>query len=362
MEKKMSGNRIGILSYRSAAAVISLCALFFFFSMVTSSLAENKPIELSLASLFPPSSPPAKQVDEWIEKIEKDSNGQLSIRHYPSNVLIAGPDMRVGVKSGVADLGCSFIYKVDPGFELGQHLTHLNRGQTTDDGLNILNDLWDQYPELMASQWKDFKVIWIVPTTPTIFYTIKKPVRKLEDLKGLQLRVPDAVTAKIAMKLGAKPVFMSTGDWITSLDKGTTDGAITTVGSMLDFKIGDKFKYATYFPIGLSINFMIMNKESWEKLPPEMKKVIDDNMEWARQSAINLWKNSEKNSVAFSKEKGIKFIWLSEKEYKRWSDAIEPVYEEIAKDLDSKGFPGTKFVNFATERSNFYSKKHLKSE
>lgn len=316
---------------------------------------EQKPVELSLASMMPPGAPPTAHLERWMEKVATESKGLLTIRHYPASTLIAGPDMRIGVKEGVADLGNSFIYKVDPGFEVGQYLTQLVRGLNMPDGVKILDDIQNKYPDLMNSQWKDFKVIYIIPTHPTIIYTVEKPVRKMEDLKGLELRVPNALLADFLKNLGATPVSMSTPDWITSLDKGTTDGGATTVGSMLDFQIAEKFKYATYYAMGSSISFLIMNKDSWNNLSPEMQQVIDGTMDWARQDIIETWTASEKQTLEFSKEKGIQFIELSPDEYARWDAAVKPVYDKMAADMNAAGYPGTELVNFAMERSTFYA-------
>jgi TRAP-type C4-dicarboxylate transport system substrate-binding protein len=318
---------------------------------------EQKPIELSLASMNAPGSQPALQLERWMERIAKDSNGMLTIRHYPSSTLVAGPDMRVGVKEGVADLGDSFIYKVDPGFEVGQYLTQLVRGLNVPDGVSIFNDIWTKFPDLMASQWKDYKVIWITPTQPTLFYTIDKAVRKMDDLKGLEIRVPNAILADFVKNLGGSPISMSTPDWITSLDKGTTDGGATTVGSMLDFKIAEKFKYATRYPMGSSINFLIMNKEKWESLSPDLQKVIDDTLEWTKQDAIDTWTKAEADSLKFSEDNGTEFITLSSDEYAKWEAAVKPIYDKMAADMDAAGYSGTELVKYSLERTAFYANK-----
>lgn len=307
----------------------------------------QKPVELSLASMHAPTSPSGQQLEEWAEKIKADSNGMLTIRHYGSSTLIPGPDMRTGIREGVADIGNSFIYKAEPGFEVGVNLTQLIRGLDELDGVRIFDAIWNEYPDLMESQWQDYKMLWIIPTHATIIYTTNKPVHTIADMKGLELRVPNALLADFMKNLGATPISMSTPDWITSLDKGTTDGGATTVGSMYDFKIAEKFKYATKFAMGCSVNFLIMNKDSWNKLSPEMQKVIDDSLKSARQDAIDTWTESEALTLAFSKEKGIEFIDLSNDEYQKWNQAVRPVYDKMAEEMNAAGYPGTELVDYA---------------
>jgi TRAP-type C4-dicarboxylate transport system substrate-binding protein len=313
----------------------------------TDTTAAAKPVELKMASMHAPTSPSGAALEAWAERIKEASNGLLTIRHYGSSQLIPGPEMREGIKSGLADLGNSFIFGGGPGFEVGVNLTQLVRGKDILDGVRIFDEIWAKYTDLMESQWKDYKLLWIVPTLATVIYTTEKPVRTMEDIKGLELRVPNAILADFMKNLGAAPISMSTPDWITSLDKGTTDGGATTVGSMYDFQIAEKFKYSTNFAMGCSVNYLIMNMDSWNKLSPELQKVIDDSLEEARQEAIDTWLATEKLTHDFSVEKGIQFIELTDEEYARWNAAVRPVYDKMAADMDAAGYPGTELVNFA---------------
>ena len=319
-----------------------------------SSTQQPQSIELSLASMQAPGSVHSEHFQRWADKIATASNGTLTIRHYPSNILIAGPEMRTGVKNGVADIGTSFIYGIDPGFEVGVNLTQLVRGLNMPEGVSIFEDIWNEFPELMESQWQDYKLLWIIPTHPTIIYTTEKAVYTLEDLKGLEIRVPSAILADFVKNLGGTPVSMSTADWITSLDKGTTDGGTTTTGMMYDFQVADKFKYATKYAMGSSINFLIMNQDSWNSLSPEMQQIIEDTLEWARQDAIDTWTESESTTLQFSIDHGIEFIELADGEYDMWDSATRPVYDEMAAEMDALGYPGTELVDFALERAKFY--------
>ena len=63
--------------------------------------------------------------------------------------------MRAGVRDGVADIGHSFIFGAEPGFEVAVNLTQLVRGKDELDlGLRIFDSIWAEYTDLMESQWK----------------------------------------------------------------------------------------------------------------------------------------------------------------------------------------------------------------
>lgn len=309
----------------------------------------GEPVELSMASMHAPTAPSSKDLETWAEKIKQASNGLITIRHFGSSQLVPGPEMPAGIREGVADIGNSFIFKGEPGFEVGVNLTQLVRGKDLADGQRIFDELWAKYPDIMMSQWKDFKLLWVIPSLATILYTVDKPVRTMEDMKGLQIRVPNSINADFVKALGGAPVSMSTPDWITSLDKHTTDGGLTTVGTMYDFQIASKFKYATVFPTGCSVNFLIMNMNSWNKLSPDQQKIIDDSLAEARESAIAAWAESEELARSYSEENGIEVIELAPEEMAKWNEAIRPVFDKMAADMDKAGYPGSDIVNTALE-------------
>jgi TRAP-type C4-dicarboxylate transport system substrate-binding protein len=315
----------------------------------------QKPIELSMASLFPPDSPSAQSLNLWAERVKSQSKGLLSIRHYPANTLIAAPDMRTGIKAGVADIGCSFIYKPEPGFEPSLVMSQLILGLSYENCIKIFEDIWNKFPALWEGQWKDFKLLWITTIDPNLVVTVKKPVRSLEDLKGLQIRIPNAVSADMLKALGGTPVSMPTGDWIVSLDKGTTDGGATSLGSLLDYKIAEKIHYITYYSMGPGVVFLIMNKDKWNALPPELQKVINHSTEWGKQNMIDTKTKSVTEATEYLKKNGVEFIKLSPAEYERWNAAVKPIFDKIAKDLSGKGYPGEELVKYAMERAKFYN-------
>ena len=179
-----------------------------------------------------------------------------------------------------------------------------------------------------------------------IFLTIR--------LKGLQIRVPDAVNAAAMKELGAAPVSMSTADWITSLDKGTTDGGMGTIASRLDYQIGDKLKYCTKYTLGTTTIFLAMNLDVWNNLSPDFQKIIDDSREWGLQDYIQTKHGTEEKATEYLLSCGLEFIDLPADEYFKWNDLVRPVYDQIATDLDALGYPGTEMVDFALERSAYY--------
>jgi TRAP-type C4-dicarboxylate transport system substrate-binding protein len=215
----------------------------------TPTASVQEPIELSLAGSSPLTSPTAESIDRWINKVSKESNGLLKIRHFPGSTLLPTPDIHPGVMAGAADLGSSLPYKPQPRLDAALAMAGLITGQNHESSLKIFEDLWSRFPDVWEDQWKDVKLIYLTVITPSILSTVNKPVRTPEDLKGLEIRTPDAFTSGLYKNLGATPVVIPTGDLAIALQKGTVDGIAFSTAGLVDFSLGELMKIATYFKI-----------------------------------------------------------------------------------------------------------------
>jgi TRAP-type C4-dicarboxylate transport system substrate-binding protein len=344
------GLLLGILS------VLNACAT----TPESPATTPEKPVELSLAHMFPPESAPALVTDHWAEKIKNDSNGRLTIRSYPSDTLIKAPDMVSGVVEHAADIGYAFVYKPE-GFELSTSFNFILAAPDTVTAGRIYDDIWQKYPKEMANEWNDVKVLWLSPSVPQFLTLIKKPAHTLADMKGLQIRVPAKELGDLITAWGATPVYMSYSDYLIAIDKGTVDGAIDMFSSILDCKLGGKVKYFVILRSG-SLGcptpvFVIMNKNSYNKLPSDLQKVIDDSLEWGKKSSIEMWAASDADSKAYFTGEGGEIIYLSPDEEAKWVVALNDVKTKYAQTLDAKGLPGTELLNFINERVKYYAEQ-----
>jgi TRAP-type C4-dicarboxylate transport system substrate-binding protein len=116
---------------------------------------------------------------------------------------------------------------------------------------------------------------------PGVVHT-KKRVNKLEDLKGMKLRSTGTV-AKIVSALGAVPVAMPQTETYEALSKGIVDGLMSPVEVLQGWKFGEvvgntTLDLGTAYGLGF---FIVMNKEKWNSLPPDIQKIIEKiNEEW----------------------------------------------------------------------------------
>ncbi len=336
--------------------VLSLLAvvLAVLFSAVPTEAAE-KPIELRLAHMFVTTSPSGQLMEAWANKIAAESNGRLSIRIFPVNTLIPPPEMYDGVANGVADLSFSFRY-LPKGYTVGVTLPFILGAADTVTAGRVYDDLWKKFPKIMADEWKEVKVLWLAPSQFQVIAT-RKPVRSLDDLKGLQLRVPSKEMGDMVKELGGTPVYMSVPDFIVGIEKGTVDGCVILPLAIQDNKLSGKIKYVLEVSMGVSAPVMaIMNKDSFNRLPADLQGIIEKYDHWGKEATTKLWVDAYENNLKYFRAEGVEVIRPTPQEKARIVSIVERVRDKVGTDLDGKGYPGTEIVRYIRERVEHYGK------
>jgi TRAP-type transport system periplasmic protein len=299
--------------------------------------------ELTLSHMAPAGSILDKQLAAWAEKVKKDSNGKLNVRIFPGATLINPVETFSGVEKGIADMGSSYRYS-RAGAELtGLISMFLAAVPDSASGSRIVSEVWKKFPEF-RKEWETVKVLWINSSGPAVVATTK-PVRTMADLKGLELRVPVPEAADALKALGGTPVSMTSADMVIGMKKGTVHGGLVFKEAIESFKL--PVKYVTEFGMYQSCNwFLVMNLNSWNKLPADLQKVIDDSLEWGRNESIKAFDAADASAVEYGKKEGMEFIKLSAEEEAKWFEIVDRNNRKHAADLDAKGYPATKVLEF----------------
>ena len=107
---------------------------------------------------------------------------------------------------------------------------------------------------------------------------------------------------------------------------------------------------------------MAMNKNSYKKLPPDLKEIFDNLCGEYRERTALMWNEIEIAGANFGKQKGIQFIELSDAEAAKWKKAVEPVINSWIERLGKQGYPESEvrdWISFLKERYEYYTKKQI---
>jgi TRAP-type C4-dicarboxylate transport system substrate-binding protein len=269
--------------------------------------------------------------------------------------VLPGPEIYDGVRKGAVDLGFSWRYKAE-GFELGVTFPFIIGAPDTVTGGLVYDDVWRQFHEAMGTEWKDVKVLYLLPSVPNYLACVKS-LSPLDNIRGQQIRVPSNEFASFVKEIGGTPAFMSSGDFVVGLDKGTVQGAILLSAMVVDYKLGGKLKSILMDTVGLAGPvYLVMNKKSYNELPEDLKNVIDNSCEWGKKDGIRYFSAQMDDAIKYFKSSGMEMVYLKGEEKQRFDSAYERVCDQVGKDLDAKGYPGTEVIQFIRQRVKHYAR------
>ncbi|MDD4737424.1 MAG: TRAP transporter substrate-binding protein [Kiritimatiellae bacterium] len=308
---------------------------------------EEPVIELSYSIFFPPSHVQCKTAEDWAREVEKRTDGRVKITTYPGGSLTKAPQCYDGVVNGISDLGMSCLAYTRGRFPL---LEGLDLPVGYPDGsvaTRIATDLARQYA---PKEMDDTHVLYIHAHGPGILAS-KKPVRTLDDMKGVKVRAT-GLSAKIVECLGGTPVAMSQPETYEALQKGVVDATLCPIETLKGWKQGEVIDSVTdSSAIGYTTSmFVVMNKKKWEALPEDIQEIISQlSEEWVPRHGA-AWDQADEEGRAFVKELNREVIDLPEAEAARWVEAVQPILNEYVTQSEAQGLPGKKFLADLQER------------
>ena len=321
----------------------------------------DQTIRLKFANFFPPAAGPSKICQEFVSDIDKRTNGRVKITYYPGGSLLKAKAMFMGVTEGVADLGFAHVFYT-PGRMPVTEVCSMPLGYPNPwVGCYVLNDFYDKF---RPKEWDKVRVLWMHASGVTILMT-KDPVRRLEDLKGMIIRAPGRV-GKTIKALGGNPAPTVMSEVYDALSKGVISGVYTGVMGLKDWRFAEVVKYTTLsWQVGSVFPFyVIMNKESWSKLPPDIQEIFSKAIEEYKGKFADMWNAAEVRGRKYGMEKGVEFIQLSDQEAARWKKAVAPVIDGYVEEMKGKGFAENDvrgWIRFVEERINYWTKKQVES-
>ena len=315
-------------------------------------------IKLKFAQYFVPLHRVSILGDEFCQEIKKRTNGRVDIAYHTGATLLSGMKMYQGVVSGIADIGFAHIAYTRGRFPVTE-VQDLPLGFPS--GWVSTHVAYDFYQKFKPAEWNDVKVLWHCATGPNIIHMGSIPVRKLEDLKNKKIRGVSRV-AEIVKALGANPVSMEFADVYESMRRGVLDGNLGPLEQLKGWKIGEVAKHITLcYQIGSVFTFYaVMNKDKWNALPDDIKKIFDEvSKEWMEKYA-QVWNDVDVEAMEYMKGLGRDIIPLSDEEAAKWKTAVQPVIDDYKKGLESKGFKSAEideYINFVKNRIPYWRNK-----
>jgi len=176
-----------------------------------------------------------------------------------------------------------------------------------------------------------------------------KPVRRMEDLKGLKIRAAGPADLEALKRLGATPVAVAPPEIYLSMEKGIIDACVLPYYGLKAYKLEEVVKYITEIPIiPAKIAVYWFNLDKWNALPSDLQQIIRATLQEWEGKQLALWQENRKENKQAAIDKGIEIITLSEEEIERWRRVGgPPVWEWLAEKIG--GGKGQKVLQIIKE-------------
>ena len=296
-----------------------------------------KPIELTYSIFFPPTHIQCQTAEAWAKEVEKRTENRVKITLFPGGSLTKAPQCYEGVVNGISDIGMSCFAYTRGRFPL---LEGVDLPLGYPNGLTATRIATEMVQKYEPKETADTHVLYIHAHGPGILAS-KKPVRTLDDLKGLKVRAT-GLSAKIVESLGGAPVAMSQPETYEALQKAVVEATFCPIETLKGWKQGEVIECVTDTSVigYTTAMFVVMNLDKWNSLPPDIQEVITAvSQEWVTEHG-NAWDQADAEGAEFVKGLKREMIALPEEEQQRWKAGVQPVLDEYVEKTKAAGLPG----------------------
>ena len=318
------------VQHRVLKGMITIASLAFAGLLVCGgpAIAQTK-LVMKASDVHPEGYPTVVAVENMGKKLEKATNGRLSIQMYPSMQL-------GGEKEAIeqAQVGAIQFARVSVG-ALGPVVDDLNvfnmpylfrdtkHMQKVIDG-PIGQELMDK---VTNNPKAGLVALCFMDAGARSLYDTKKPIKNLADLKGMKFRVMgNPMFVDMMNSLGGNGVSMGYDQVFNALQTGVVDGAENNPPS---FVFDNHYQVAKFYTIDEHLivpEMLVFSKKTWDTLSKEDQALL---VKFGREAQLEervLWEKYEKEAMDKARAAGITITEISDK--KAFQDAVKPVWDK----------------------------------
>ena len=289
----------------------------------------------------------------WCEKLAKESRNRIKCQLFPAMQLGGSPSQLYDqAKDGVADIVwtvAGYTSNRFPRIEVFELPFMMTNAEATSRAA------WDYYDQYARDEFSETRILAVHVHGPGNFFTAKKKIETLSDIKGQKLRAPTRLTNKMLATMGASPVGMPVPAVPEAISKGVIDGAVLPYEVVPGIKVNELVKHATEtdsrFNALYTMAFIVaMNKAKYDSLPPDLQKILDANS--GREFSGFLGK-TQAAMDAQAKEKviatGVQIHPIAASELEKWKRATDQLDDDWVKEMTAKGLDGSRLLQAARD-------------
>lgn len=330
------------MNNRGPARIVSLLAgATLACAVAGTALAQE--LTVRFAWYMPPHTATAMQGNAIAANIKKMSGGKIKVETYPSGSLLKESNMAQGISNNTVNMGIMAMHwwsNQEPALEwdtipflvddAGELLKALH-GPLGDDINKILNK---HNVEIIG---------WGFYGYAKSYVNAKHPIKLPGDLNGLRMRSEGKLSAQFLKSQGATPVAVDSSEVYTALQRGSLDGAVSGLSSIVSRKWYEVGKYITaihYVPLVYPVQ---ANRHWWQGLTAQQRSVIGKAIAATEQANVDAIEQEFKRDIKLARKHGDQVYQPDAAAVKKWKAAAQPMEQKHY--LEQAGATGKKLLD-----------------
>lgn len=275
----------------------------------------------------------------WLKQVEDESGGSINIEEYWSASLVPPTSAYAETSQGVCDINTQASGMEGDHFIIGSALSYFYYGEGTEEQrMQAVHEVYATVPGAL-DEYSDVEILGYGNAGAEFCIYSTKPIRTIDDLKGLNIRIMEDWVFDVFMELGAAPVKMPLGQMYESIEKGAIDAILLGCSNYVSENLADYVQYMTYIGVGSSPNvWTYVNNISWDKMSDHQKEIMKTTAEQCEKNLIeNVW-SIDDGPVAESN--GVELIHFSEEDTAKIIEVAKQKAQEQIDKLNAAGLDG----------------------
>lgn len=167
-----------------------------------------------------------------------------------------------------------------------------------------------------------------MPTTQEWLFTVDRPIEKPEDVRGLRIRTAGHVEGQTIRALGGSPVSLSSAELYEALERGTIDGMVSYMGTVISRDLQNVLKYGTEAHFGDYSVDPYANVHWYDSLPATTREALQAGgkaiAEDGTAHEVSIHENEYRSRI---EDSGVEIITLDDAQTERFRQATQPVLQ-----------------------------------
>lgn len=280
----------------------------------------------------------------WAADVEKATGGRLKFQMLPKHPS-APPGTFDAVRDGLMDLSY-----VTASYTPARHLMPLmpelpGMGDSSEvNSVAYSRIYWKHFHKV--GEYNGVKLIGVFTHGPGQMFT-KKPVKTIDDIKGLKIRTGGGIAEAVANALGASAFVKPAPESYELLKSGVADGVFFPLESVISFKLDSVITQATIFPGGMysSAFGFFMNQDKWAKLPKQDQDAIEKlGYEHLARFAGKSWDAADQRGLEGLRKANVPIVNADAALVAEVRKRSAPIIDDWIKKANAKGVDGAKVL------------------